>query len=599
MSNHRDYQEIAKRFLNILVIDDNPGDTRLVKEALAEARTTRFEVTHLPHLHTAINEKAWKHADLVLLDLHFPTLDAEETLTLMHDHLAHELPVVVMTSLDDEQIALRAIRSGAQDYVVKGRYEVDLLARTLCHAHERFQLLQALEHARQRQWELANYDALTRLPNRRLLQERLEQSILRRQRTQEQFAVLFIDIDGFKPVNDSLGHGAGDQLLQAIAERLRLSLRESDVAARLGGDEFALLITHLRQSENAAFVARKLLERLTAPFEIDGQEVFIGASLGISLCPEDGQDSAELLRRADMAMYAAKKAGGSGYRYYSETLSASADNRLALINGLRQALANDDLELAFQPIIELGSGRIIAMEALLRWHHPQFGRLLPEEFLALAEENNLIIDLDNWVLRTACWQNKRWQEAGLPPLRVTVNFAMKHLTHCDVVRHVSSALETTGLHPRWLEIELLESAIGPNLKMAAHQLMLLRELGIHIAVDNFSMGYAVNYLRELPIDTLKLDHALVAECSTDTTAATVCDNIIQSAQQLKLTVVAKGIERAEQAATLMQKGCRLGQGFGLIRPQSTPDLVELSLQSRALCAFLAGDESSFKKPHLS
>ena len=576
----------------LLVIDDNPADVRLITLLLAEIAEQNFQVITSPSLEAAIASQAWSNVDAVLLDLNFPTLSSAETLRLMTEHLVQAIPVIVATGDNNDQTALRAIRKGAQDYLVKGGFDGELLARTVRHAIERFRLRAQLESSRQQQWRLANYDPLTELPNRRLLQEQLAHDLNRCLRNNEQLALLYIDIDSFKPVNDSLGHAAGDSLLREIARRLQQVIRASDLAARLGGDEFALVLNALGRPDDAALIAEKLLTRLTAPYTIEGTDVYIGASIGIALCPVDTENSSELIRCADLAMYHAKQTGGNNYRFFAGELAIGATNRLALKNGLLRALQNDELELDYQPIYTMANGQMIALEALLRWCHPQHGRIKAADFIPLAEESRLIIDLDYWALFTACQQNKHWQQQGHAPVRVAVNLSAKHIAHAETVDRVANILAQTRLEPEWLELEITETALPDDVTAAAHHLQQLRQLGIRITLDDVGAGFAsLSHLRALEVDAVKLDRSLITDVNTDVKTAALFDAVLLLTRRLGLEVVAEGIEQIEHYLRCRHSDIQLAQGFLFAQPQSEIKLNELQSHSRMLWQQLMASES--------
>jgi diguanylate cyclase (GGDEF)-like protein len=423
---------------------------------------------------------------------------------------------------------------------------------------------------------LAYHDSLTGLPNRRLFQDRLSIAVAQAHRTTQRLAVLFLDLDRFKPVNDTLGHAAGDRLIQDVAERLRTCLREGDTVARLGGDEFTLLLPGLAQMVDAARVAEKVLETLRVPFLIEGQELFVTASLGISLYPEDGRDVDSLVKNADAAMYRAKQQGRDNYQLCVPALSATALERLALENSLRHALAQDELVMYYQPILDLASGRVEAMEALLRWRHPEQGLLPPAEFIPLAEMSGLIIGFGPWILRTACAQTREWQRAGHPKLGITVNLSTRQFQHPDIVEQVKHALEETQLEARFLELEISERTAMSGPESASQTLRALKALGVKIAIDDFGTGSSsLSFLKRFPIDALKIDRSFIAEITRDPDDAAIANAVIALAHTLKLRVVAEGVETADQLSFLMARHCDQGQGFLFGAPRPAADCARL------------------------
>jgi len=409
---------------------------------------------------------------------------------------------------------------------------------------------------------LAFQDALTGLPNRRLFGDRLQVAIAQAHRAGERLAVFFIDLDRFKVINDSLGHSVGDELLQAVAARLRESVREGDTVARLGGDEFILLLSGVLRAVDVAKVAGKVLDALRRPFHLGDRELFVTASLGVSLYPEDGTDGEALIKNADTAMYRAKDEGRDGYQLYTRAMNATALERLALENSLRRALASEEFLLHYQPVLDIASGRVHGVEALLRWMRPERGLVLPGEFIPLAETTGLIFPIGPWVLRTACAQVKAWQKAGNPQLCLAVNLSARQFQQADLVQQVTSVLDETGLQPRFLELEITETSAMANADATVATLRELKALGVRISIDDFGVGYSsLAYLRRLPIDTLKIDKSFVRDIGADPDDAAIVSAVVAMAQSLKLAVVAEGVETEEQLAFLGDRRCDRMQGF--------------------------------------
>jgi diguanylate cyclase (GGDEF)-like protein len=432
---------------------------------------------------------------------------------------------------------------------------------------------------------LAYFDSLTGLPNRLSYKERLAHALEQARRNGKLVAAFFIDLDHFSRINDTLGHEVGDQLLQQVALRLRASCRDredevgpaqdalaADVA-RLGGDEFTVIMTGLNRAEDTAKLARRILSSLAHPIPVGGQEIFVTASIGIAIYPDDGEDIETLLMHADTAMYKAKDHGGSSYQAYSRAMNASALQRLTLESALRRALERHEFELHYQPIVDARTGASVGAEALVRWHHPDLGLLLPSEFIPLAEENGLIVPLGEWVLEQACTQNRAWQAAGLPPLRVVVNLSSRQLrrTFADTVAHV---LQRTGLDARFLGIELTESLLVAHQREDMDTLHALRATGVHLAVDDFGTGYSsFSYLKHLPLDALKIDRSFVREVTFSMDDAAITTAIIAMAHALGLEVVGEGIETEAQRQVLLEQGCDAMQGYLFSRPVPADQLV--------------------------
>ncbi len=413
---------------------------------------------------------------------------------------------------------------------------------------------------------LAHYDLLTNLPNRVLLQDRLQNALERMRRGGSRLGVLFLDLDRFKNVNDSLGHPVGDRLLQVVAHRLNTVVRDQDTVARLGGDEFLLILEELNDPQHAGVVARKVLEVLSEPVRVEQHDIYIGASIGISVFPGDGSDAEALIKNADTAMYQAKELGRNNYQFYTPELTRLSLERFELERGLRLALERDELLLHYQPQSVLQKIDCVGAEALVRWQHPQLGLIPPDRFIPLAEETGLIQALGRWVLRSACHQAQLWQERGIP-LRVAVNLSGQQIVHGDIVETVREVLAETGLDPHWLELEITEGFVLSHAEAGIHTLQRLKALGISLAIDDFGTGYSsLSYLKRLPVDRLKIDRSFVQGVPDDRNDAAIVTTIIAMARSLGLEVIAEGVETAAQLEFLREQRCDEYQGYLLGRP---------------------------------
>jgi diguanylate cyclase (GGDEF)-like protein len=429
----------------------------------------------------------------------------------------------------------------------------------------------ALQRAKAELENLALHDTLTKLPNRTLLEERVKQAIATCRRAGSACAVLFADLGRFKAVNDSLGRQAGDDLLRAAAERLRSMVRMEDTVSRVGSDEFVILLRNVVRPEDALAFARKVLDGLRVPLRVQGQELRIAPSVGVSLYPLHGDSAETLLSNADAAMYHVKKSGRNDVRLFAPDMSTFFPERLALENDLRDALGRQELELHYQPKVDVHSGKTTGMEALARWRHPRRGLLLPAEFIPLAEETGLIVSLGDWVLREACRQNKAWQNQGLAPRRVAVNISASQLQQNDLIQSITTVLQETELEPQWLELELTESVVMQNAAEAIDVLWRLRRMGIQISIDDFGTGYSsLSYLRRFPLNTLKIDASFIREISSDNNDATIVHAIVGLAHSLQLQVVAEGVENEAQLRFVQASGSDQYQGF--LRSEPLPAL---------------------------
>ena len=423
---------------------------------------------------------------------------------------------------------------------------------------------------------LAHHDVLTDLPNRTLLQDRLSQAIEFARRQGRQLAVMFMDLDRFKHINDSLGHAVGDQLLQSVAQRLVGCVRHSDTISRQGGDEFVLLLPFIEHAEDSALSAQKMLAALALPHRIDRHDLQISVSIGISIYPDDGQDVETLIKSADTAMYYAKENGRNNYKFFEPDMNARAVHRQSIEVSLRRALERQEFVLYYQPKINLHSGTIVGVEALIRWQHPERGLLPPSQFVPIAEDCGLILPIGRWVLREACLQVRAWLQAGLPPITVAVNTSALEFRAKDFLENIRATLEDTRSEPRYLELELTESILMRDAKSTDSMLHVLADLGVKLAVDDFGTGYSsLSYLRQFPIDTLKIDQSFVNRMTSSPDDATIVSAVISMGKSLKQRVIAEGVETPEQYAFLLAQHCDEGQGYYFYRPVVAEALATL------------------------
>ena len=432
---------------------------------------------------------------------------------------------------------------------------------------------------------LAYHDALTDLPNQVLFKDRLKQAIAYSRRSDQMHAVLLLNLDRFKTINDSLGYTAGDRLLQSVAQRLTSCVRESDTVARFGSDEFAILLTQISRPQDAANAARAIKEVLDQAFIFDEQEVFISTSIGIGMYPHDDRDTAGLLKSASAALQRAKVEGGNNYQFYTAGGTTRALKQLVLESNLRGALDRAEFVVHYQPQVTIPDFHLVGMEALVRWRHPSLGMLYPSEFVPLAEDSGLIIPLGEWVMRNACLQNKAWQDAGLMPMRLSVNFSARQFQQPSFITSVAEILKTTNLDPRWVEVEITESSIMKEPDQAIEKLHELKLMGIRVAIDDFGTGYSsLNYLKRFPIDTLKIDKTFVADVCKDPHDTAIVRAIITLGHALDLTVIAEGVETQEQLKYLSSLGCDVVQGFLFSKSLSAPVFEELLVEQRRAAA---------------
>ena len=443
--------------------------------------------------------------------------------------------------------------------------------------HDITDRLQAEETIR----NLAQKDFLTGLPNRGHFHERLDAAISMAQRLNRFVALLVLDLDGFKEVNDTYGHPAGDALLREVAKQLEATVRQTDVVARLGGDEFAIILANLETETTVNTLAMRIIERLSQPFTVDGCLVNTGTSIGVSLYPYDDADPDELIRKADHALYQAKAAGRSTYRMFDEDMQSAARAQRILEGDMRLALVRDEFVIHYQPQLSIPERRIIGAEALIRWRHPARGLIPPGEFIPVAELSDLVVDIGQWVLRTSCAQNKAWQDAGLPHFRIAVNISARQFHGEDLIPTVIATLEETGLEAEWLELEITETIVLADVDRIVDKLRTLNDLGVQLALDDFGTGYSsLAYLKRFPVQRLKIDQSFVRELTTEPDDAAIAEAIIHLGRSLHLNVIAEGAETEAHVAFLSGKGCTEAQGFLFSRPLPADELAAWLMHSR-------------------
>ena len=432
---------------------------------------------------------------------------------------------------------------------------------------------------------MAYYDILTGLPNRTLFTDRLNSAVSYAYRNKEMIAVMFLDLDNFKVINDILGHSVGDQLLQGVAERLIGCLRENDTIARLGGDEFILLAKQINNEDDVVKITEKIREVLKLSFNFDGNELHTTTSIGVSIYPHDGKDSQTLLRNADTALYRAKAQGRDNYQLYTASMNAKTSERLVLENRIYKALAQEEFVIYYQPQVDLVSGEIFGMEALLRWQHPEFGMVYPTEFIPILEDVGLIAPVGEWVLKTACRQNKIWQDAGFPAMRIAINMSPKQFQQQDLVEMVDRVLRETNFSPKRLDIEITENAIIKDIDATATSFRRLKELGVQISIDDFATGYSsLSYLKKFPVNNLKIDQSFIRDITNNSDDVAIVRAIITLAHNFKLKTIAEGVETVEQLEFLRSLKCDAVQGYVVSHPLTAEDATELLSKDIRLCA---------------
>jgi diguanylate cyclase (GGDEF)-like protein len=552
--------------LRVLFVEDSEEDMLLLARELQRGgyELTAERVDTESALRAALRKGSW---DLVITDYTLPQFSAQGVLAILKEN-GIDLPCIIVTGSQGEETAVATMKAGAHDFILKGNLSrlVPAVARELRDA----ELRQEQRRAERAIQHLAYYDTLTDLPNRTLLQDRLQQAILSARRGKKSLALLVMDLDRFKEINNALGHSYGDLLLQQVGPRLREVLRESDTIARLGGDEFAVLLLSI-DLDGAILTAEKILRRFLSPFVADCLSLEIETSIGIALFPDHGEDANTLLRRADMAMYEAKQQG-MGYAVYSPQHERHNASHLILMGDLRHAIDRNELFLQYQPKVDLRTRSIVGVEALVRWQHPSRGTILPDQFISLAEQGGLIKPLTLWVLKAALLQCRAWHQAGLK-LTVAVNLSARNLQDPQLPDQVARLLQGYDLGPGWLHLEITESVIMADPSRAMEILNQLSKMGISLAIDDFGTGYSsLGYLKKLPVDEIKIDKSFVKEMAVEEGDAMIVRSTVDLAHNLGLKVVAEGVETEEIFDRLIALGCDAAQGYYISRPISPDDL---------------------------
>jgi diguanylate cyclase (GGDEF)-like protein/PAS domain S-box-containing protein len=688
--------ELVRR---LLLIEDNPGDARLLRELLNEQDMQHIELTHVEYMRDAEKHLAERTTDMILLDLGLPDVQGLEAVRRAHAAAPH-VTLVVLSGMDDESLALQAMQNGAQDYLIKGQIEPRELVRALRYAVERkiieeslwaekeraqatlqcigdavvstdaqgnifflnpvaetmtgwslqeatgrpmaevFRIVDAnthetvpdtMERAVQRAlpghlpWDCAlvrrdgleipvedsvspihdrdgrptgavvvfrdvsaaramtrqmahdaAHDYLTGLPNRLHLKERISNAIASADRHKQQVALLYLDLDGFKHINDSLGHLIGDKVLQSVAKRLLNCVRAPDTVSRQGGDEFLILLSEVDHPDGSAIVANRILHRLGGAHTIDKRELHVTASIGVSVYPDDGLDAESLIKNADTAMFQAKEDGTQNYRFFTPAMNIRAVERQSIEEDLRRAVERKELELHYQPKVNLESGEITGAEALIRWMHPTRGTISPAQFIPIAEDCGLIRPIGAWVLHQACTQAQAWSDAGLPAITMAVNVSAIQFRDENFLEGLFAILGETGLSPELLELEVTEGVLMKQAEFTTSILQTVREAGIRVSVDDFGTGYSsLGYLHRFPLDALKIDQSFVRQIAVSPNETTIVSAIISMGQSLRLRVIAEGVETPEQLEFLRTHHCDEAQGYYFSRPVPAEKFAQL------------------------
>ena len=572
----------------ILVIDDDEQVRRILLDLLSGV----YDCHEASSAEAALQILTEESFELVISDINMGDMSGLELVPHVHS-LSPDAVVVMISGQSNIETAIEAMHAGAFDYILKpfdirqveAALERALKQRLLIAETKRYkdELEKLLQERTAEVDRLAYYDTLTSLPNRTLFEDRLTQAVALAHRADKRVAVLFIALDQLKKVNDTLGHRAGDQLIQQVAVRLKSCVNESDTVARFGGDQFVMMLPEIERTKDAVDVIAAIREVLNPSFQLDRQELFATASVGLSFFPDDGKDSSALVKNAGAALYRAKKSGGNEYRFYTADMHARASKRFELETSLRHAIDNQEFLLHFQPRVAIDSLQIVGVEALVRWQHPQMGLVPPGDFIPLAEETGLIFPIGEWVLREACRQNREWQKRGFASMRMGVNISARQFQQPHLAETVMRILDESQLGPEYLELELTESSIMSNAEATIEVLTKLQTKRVSISVDDFGTGFSsLSYLKRLPIDSLKVDQSFVRELATDPDDAALVMAIVSLAHTLRLRVVAEGVETQEQLRFLRLLRCDEIQGYLISRPLPVEGIEKLLAAQKPL-----------------
>lgn len=564
----------------ILHLEDREQDRELVREMIQGAGI-QCAVTAVETRHDFLNQVAGKDWDLILSDYALPAFDGLTALEIA-TRKCPDTPFIFVTGTLGEDTAVESLKRGATDYVLKqgmkrlsGSVRRALNERAEKKRREKVEV--ELDRSEERLRFLACHDALTCLPNRTLFEDRLAQILSDAGRRGEHVALVFIDLDRFKDVNEWLGHTAGDIVLKESAARLRKCARNSDTVARLGGDEFVIVLGGISDSTDAVMAADRIKQEFANEFAVNGTSITTTCSMGISIFPADGSDPETLLKHADIALFSAKEGGRNGWRFFTQEMNAQARQRLSMEAAMRQAIQKEQFFLEYQPQMEIATGRIVGAEALLRWRHPEMGLIPPSTFIPVAENNGEILVIGEWVLRTACTQARLWQKEGMPPVVVAVNVSGVQLRQGCLPTTIKRLLEETGLAPQHLALEITESVLLPGDDQIAAQMLKLKEMGLSLALDDFGTGYSsFAYMRRFRFDKLKVDGSFVKALTTSQTDAQITSAIIGMGKILDMKVIAECVETGDELDFLRTHGCDEMQGYYFSRPLGTCEFAEIN-----------------------
>ncbi|NER95733.1 MAG: EAL domain-containing protein [Symploca sp. SIO1B1] len=576
----------------ILVIEDE----ELIRNNLMDIlQDEGFKVINAENGHQGLDVAITEKPDLILCDVNMPGLDGHGVLNILNqDPTMAAIPFIFLTAKATKDDFRQGMELGADDYLTKPFTKPELLKAIASRLKKQFTKQQRyramqefynieLQHAKEQLNYLSHYDHLTKLPNRLALRELFRQAKSLETEKEQLVTILCLSLDRFSQINENLGYQFGDLLLQAVAQRIQACVSLPNKVVRLDADRFAIILATTKHKKDAVKIAQTILENLSQTFNLSGQEVFITASIGMAFYPRDGQTIEPLLKNATIAMVQAKRQGGNQYQFYSVAFHIGFSDRLALQTSLRYALERQELEVHYQPLVSLKTGKIVGAEALVRWRHPEKGLILPGKFITVAEETGLIVPIGEWVLRKACQQAQIWHNNGFAPLRLAVNISGRQFNQIELRQKLVHIIGQTGFNPRYLELELTESLLVQNVEVAIKRLKGLKTLGIKIAIDDFGTGYSsLNYLQQFPFDILKIDKCFIHRLVAHTNQAAITKTIIQMAKNLNLRVTAEGVESPSQLSFIYRHQCDEMQGYIFSRPLPAHEFEQLLKSKKRL-----------------
>lgn len=556
--------------MKLLLVEDDPADARFLRACLSRGQGPAPDLVHETCLQDALATLGAADFDVVLLDLNLPDASGEACVHAIKQ-LCPTLPIVVLSGEDNEEYAISILKEGVQDYLVKWDGDGKIILRAIRYAIER-------KRAEIRLNYLATYDALTRIPNRSYFMQYLEKAVSRARRLGNMLGLVFLDLDRFKGVNDTLGHHFGDKLLIAASQRIERNVRSGDIVARMGGDEFAVLLENVPDLGAARRVAQKLTEALSKTYLLEGHRVNATVSIGVTILPNDRGDPETLIKNADIAMYQAKNAGRNGYKFFTESMHRDIVQQHQMAQDMQRALQAGEFFLLYQPQFRLEDGVLSGAEALVRWRRTDGAVVAPGEFIGIAEEYGQIVPIGHWVATAAFRQSRDWSRNGAGPAQISINVSPRQILHASFCDTLETLITELAIDPATIELELTESCLVHDVRAAQNALACLKDLGFTLAIDDFGTGHScLDYLRLFPIDTLKLDRSFVKDIGVNAHGPAICRAILSMAESLGMDTVAEGIETEQQFAFLVDHGCHRGQGHYLSRPIPARELERLSL----------------------